>query len=182
MDQIVSDLVNILELRNEHHHYREVVDLEEEWLQAISLLKDTLRGNEEIVVNFKELPTIITVRTMFQNVLYNLLSNAIKFKSPERKLKIVATSQLQDGHAVLEVTDNGLGFNTERHQEKIFKLYRRFHANVGGRGRGLYLIKIQVELLHGSVDVKSEVNKGSTFRVVLPLSIEESFAEQEYRL
>jgi signal transduction histidine kinase len=182
LDQIVNDLINILELRNEHHHHRQAVSLEEEWLQAKSLLKDTLRGNEEIVTNFKELPTILTVRSMLQNVLYNLLSNAIKFKSPERKLKIMATSRIQDGNAILEISDNGLGFNTEHHHEKIFKLYRRFHANVGGRGRGLYLIKIQVELLHGSVDVKSEVDKGTTFRVVLPLSVEESLTDHEQKI
>jgi signal transduction histidine kinase len=104
--------------------------------------------------------------------LYNLLSNAIKFRSPERQLKVRATSRVEDGQAILEITDNGLGFNFDLHQEKVFKLYRRFHAHVGGRGVGLYLIKTQVEVLHGSVEAASQPDKGSMFRIILPLHTE----------
>lgn len=174
LDQIVNDLVNILELRNEPKHHHETVSLEDEWQQTITLLKDSLTGNEDISMNFKALPKINTVRSMLNNILYNLLSNAIKFRSPERKLKVLATSRSENGHAILEITDNGIGFNVDLHQEKVFKLYRRFHAHVGGRGIGLYLIKTQVEVLHGTVEAKSEPDKGSMFRVILPLSADES--------
>jgi signal transduction histidine kinase len=174
LDQIVNDLIKILELRNEPQHHREIVSLEEEWQQTIGLLKDSLSGNEEILVNFNALPEITTVRSLLQNILYNLLSNAIKFRSPERKLKVIATSRSQDGRAILEITDNGLGFNIDLHHEKVFKLYRRFHAHVGGRGVGLYLIKTQAEVLHGSVEATSQPDKGSMFRVILPLSAEEN--------
>ena len=174
LDQIVNDLVQILELRNEPQRHREIVSLEEEWHQTIGLLKNSLTGNEEILINFKALPEITTVRGMLQNILYNLLSNSIKFRSPERKLKVMATSRSQDGRAILEITDNGLGFNIDLHHEKVFKLYRRFHAHVGGRGIGLYLIKTQVEVLHGSVEATSKPDKGSMFRIILPLSPEEN--------
>ena len=172
LDLIVDDLIKILELRNEPQLQREIVSLEEEWRQTIGLLKDSLTGNEEISVNFKALPEIITVRSLLRNILYNLLSNAIKFRSPERKLKVTATSRSQNGSAILEITDNGLGFDIDLHHEKVFKLYRRFHAHVGGRGVGLYLIKTQAEVLHGSVEATSQPNKGSMFRVILPLSAE----------
>ncbi len=174
LDQIVDDLVKILELRNEPEGHREIVSLEDEWQQTIGLLKHSLTGNEEILINFKALPEIVTVRGMLQNILYNLLSNSIKFRSPERKLKVIATSRSHDGRAILEITDNGLGFNIDLHHEKVFKLYRRFHAHVGGRGIGLYLIKTQVEVLHGSVEATSQPDKGSMFRIILPLSPEEN--------
>jgi signal transduction histidine kinase len=173
LDLIVNDLMKILELRNEPQHHKETVTLEEEWIQTMSLLKGSLTGHEEISVNFKALPQIVTVRGMLQSILYNLLSNAIKFRSPERKLKVMATSRSQDGRAILEIADNGLGFNIDLHHEKVFKLYRRFHAHVGGRGIGLYMIKTQVEVLHGSVEATSQPNKGSMFRVILPLNSEE---------
>jgi signal transduction histidine kinase len=173
LDQIVNDLIKILELRNEPQQHREIVSLEDEWRQTVSLLRDSLIGNEEISVNFDALPEITTVRSLLQNILYNLLSNAIKFRSPERDLKVIATSRSEDGSAILEIADNGLGFNIELHQEKVFKLYRRFHAHIGGRGVGLYLIKTQVEVLHGSVEATSQPGKGSTFRIILPLNSEE---------
>jgi signal transduction histidine kinase len=125
------------------------------------------------VANFNALPQIITVRAMLQSTLYNLLSNAIKFRSPERNLRVVATSRAVDGKAVIEVMDNGLGFDTRLHKEKIFKLYKRFHSHVEGRGIGLYLIKAQIEVLHGSIEVESELDHGSLFRVTLPLVVQE---------
>lgn len=176
LDNIVDDLIRILEVRNEPHRYREVVNLNEEWSQAKSLFKDSLRGDEEIVTNFA-FSEIVTVRSMFQNILFNLLSNAIKFRSPDRKLKVTATSRNVNGSAILEISDNGLGFNIDLHHEKLFKLYRRFHAHVGGRGLGLYLVKTQVEVLHGSVEVTSQPDRGASFRVILPLSVEEGLAD-----
>ena len=174
LDTIIKDLNKILDLRNEPDQYLEMVDLKTEWQQSISLLQDSLNGNEEICATFSALPQIISVRAMLQSTLYNLLSNAIKFRSPERNLRVVATSRAVDGKAVIEVMDNGLGFDTRLHKEKIFKLYKRFHSHVEGRGIGLYLIKAQIEALHGSIEVESELDHGSLFRVTLPLVVQES--------
>ena len=178
LDNIVDDLIRILELRNEPHRTREVVDLNEAWRQTRSLIKESLKGDEEIVTNFA-LPEIVTVRSILQNILFNLLSNAVKFRSPERRLKVIVASRKVNGSAVLEITDNGLGFNTDLHREQLFKLYRRFHAHVGGRGLGLYLVKTQVEVLHGSVEVTSQPDRGSKFRVILPLTVEEGLIDHE---
>ncbi|MBT1697440.1 tetratricopeptide repeat protein [Fulvivirgaceae bacterium PWU4] len=177
LDLIIKDLSKILELRNNPHQAQEVVALASEWEQSKSLLQDSLTGNEEIVANFEDLPAITTVRPMLQSIFYNLLSNAIKFKSPERRLKVVATSQRVNGKAILEISDNGLGFNIRLHHEKLFKLYKRFHTHVEGRGLGLYLIKSQVEVLQGTIEVDSEPDKGSAFRIILPISNGESHGE-----
>lgn len=182
LDLIIKDLSKILELRNEPHQFREHVDLAKEWQQSWSLLQDSLDGTEEIVTNFKALPAITTVRPMLQSIFYNLLSNAIKFKSPDRSLRVIATSKLDDGRAVLEITDNGLGFNAQQHREKIFKLYKRFHTHVEGRGLGLYLIKSQIEVLHGSIEVESELDKGSLFRVILPMMEEVQAGQKQTSL
>jgi signal transduction histidine kinase len=174
LDAIIKDLNKVLDLRNEPDQYLELVELAGEWQQGISLLQDSLTGQEEIASNFEALPQIITVRAMLQSTFYNLLSNAIKFRSPERKLKVVATSRLIDGKAIIEVADNGLGFDTRLHKEKMFKLYKRFHTHVEGRGIGLYLIKAQIEVLHGTIEVESELDHGSIFRIALPLVVQEA--------
>jgi signal transduction histidine kinase len=174
LDTVIKDLNKVLDLRNEPDQYLEMVNLADEWQQSINLLQDSINGQEEIVANFKALPKIITVRAMLQSTFYNLLSNAIKYRSPERKLKVVATSRVIDGKAIIEVTDNGLGFDTRLHKEKMFKLYKRFHTHVEGRGIGLYLIKAQIEVLHGTIEVESQLDHGSMFRVTLPLVVQES--------
>lgn len=169
LDLIINDLSKILELRNEPHQFLETVPLEKEWSQSKSLLQDSLTGQEEIIANFGALPEIRTVRAMLQSIFYNLLSNAIKYRSPQRALRVIASSWRENGNAVFEIADNGLGFNVARHNENLFKLYKRFHTHVEGRGIGLYLIKSQVDVLHGSIEVTSEPDKGSVFRVVLPI-------------
>jgi signal transduction histidine kinase/Tfp pilus assembly protein PilF len=172
LDTIIKDLSKILELRHEPHRYREAVDLAEEWKQSVSLLQDSLTGTEKITSDFKNVPELVTVRPMLQSIFYNLLSNAIKFKSPDRTLAITATSKLLDDKVVIEIEDNGLGFDVEQHREKIFRLYTRFHSHVEGKGLGLYLVKSQVEVLHGKVDVESKLGFGSRFSVTLPITNE----------
>ena len=173
LDLIIKDLSKVLDLRNDPDRYLETVDFEKEWKQSISLLQDTITGQEEITYDFSELPNITTVRAMLQSTFYNLLSNAIKFKSPDRKLIVTATSKRVNGHAIIEVRDNGLGFDTKLYEEKLFKLYKRFHSHVEGRGIGLYLIKAQIEALHGTITAESQPGEGSLFRVSLPLGNEE---------
>lgn len=169
LDLIIKDLSKVLDLRNDPDRYLETVDFEKEWKQSISLLQDTITGQEEITYDFSALPNITTVRAMLQSTFYNLLSNAIKFKSPDRKLIVTATSKQVNGDAIIEVRDNGLGFDTNLYQEKLFKLYKRFHSHVEGRGIGLYLIKAQIEALHGTITAESQPGAGSLFRVRLPL-------------
>ena len=114
----------------------------------------------------------MTVRAMVQSLFYNLLSNSLKFRSPDRPLRVNATSSLDDGNAVLTYCDNGLGFDTELYKEKLFRLYTRFHSHVEGRGLGLYIVKSQLELVHGSITVESTPGEGATFKVLIPLQNE----------
>jgi len=61
-----------------------------------------------------------------------------------------------------------LGIDLNTHKENIFKLYRRFHPHIEGRGLGLYLVKLQCEALGGTIHVESELNKYTKFTLQLP--------------
>jgi signal transduction histidine kinase len=172
LDVIIKDLSKILELRREPHHFRDHVDLATEWQKSINLLQDSLTGNEQITADFHALRVLVTVRAMVQSVFYNLLSNALKFRSPERPLEIRASSEIVGDQAIITVSDNGLGLDMDLYKDKIFRLYTRFHSHVEGRGLGLYLVKSQLEVVRGSIDVQSTPGKGTSFHVTLPLSSE----------
>lgn len=78
--------------------------------------------------------------------------------------------------------DNGLGIDLEKKGEELFKLYKRFHHHVEGKGMGLFMVKTQTEMLGGKISVFSEINKGTTFvlefkeDVVINLKSEENAA------
>ena len=53
----------------------------------------------------------------------------------------------------------------KRHGTDIFKLYKRLHRNLSGKGMGLFLVKTQLESLGASIEVSSELGQGTTFKI-----------------
>ena len=63
--------------------------------------------------------------------------------------------------------DNGLGIDLKQHRKRLYGLYQRFHDSPNSKGLGLYLVKTQLELLDGKIEVESEVGIGTTFTIYL---------------
>ncbi len=103
------------------------------------------------------------------NIIYNLLDNANKY-SPDAPEINIRTDNISSG-IILKISDKGIGMSKEA-TEKIFdKFYRVSTGNVHdvkGFGLGLSYVKNIVEMHKGSINVKSEIGKGSTFKIYLP--------------
>ena len=103
------------------------------------------------------------------NVVYNLIDNAVKYC--KNKPNITLKTYNEKKGVCLEIEDNGIGMKKE-HLKMIFdKFYRVSTGNihdVKGFGRGLYYGGLVIEAHHGTIDVKSTVGKGSTFKIWLP--------------
>jgi two-component system phosphate regulon sensor histidine kinase PhoR len=102
-------------------------------------------------------------------VAMNLLQNAIRYtNSGGAKVRVFEDRE----HAVLEVQDSGIGIGAE-HLPRIFERFYRVDAarsrETGGTGLGLAIVRHITESLGGKVEIESELGKGSTFRVRLPL-------------
>ena len=74
-------------------------------------------------------------------------------------------SHLAKDKLVLIFTDNGMGIDLKKRGEQVFGLYKRFHTNIEGKGMGLFMVKTLVETLGGKISIKSEVNKGTEFKI-----------------
>ncbi|HYC84379.1 MAG TPA: HAMP domain-containing sensor histidine kinase [Chryseosolibacter sp.] len=167
LDDILKDISLIIDIRNEIYRVRERVYFEDEFNKALSLLDENIKAEHSFSKDFSEAPYVFGVRPMVQSIIYNLLSNAIKYQSPDRPLRVRIRSYAPSPmKTILEVSDNGMGIDLVNQQDNIFKLYKRFHSHVGGKGLGLYLVKIQVEALGGEIEVDSQVDQGATFRVI----------------
>lgn len=107
-----------------------------------------------------------------ERALTNLVSNAIKYSPDNGEIKVVLKKSNEDIQIL--VSDQGCGIAPE-HQKKIFDRFYRVENNihtVKGTGLGLHLVKQTVEKYHdGKVYVLSEVGKGSTFVIELPVKI-----------
>jgi signal transduction histidine kinase len=171
LDEVLRDLSLIIDIRNDLYRIRERVSLEHELERALHLLEDYKNVIDNFEVNF-QVSHIFGVRPMVQSVFYNLMSNAIKYRSAERPLHVhVSSFALPGRRTIVEVKDNGIGIDLAHHRDDIFKLYKRFHPHVGGKGLGLYLVKTQTETMGGTITVESEPGVGSTFTL--------TFAEPE---
>jgi signal transduction histidine kinase len=101
-------------------------------------------------------------------ILGNLISNAVKYHHVEQDSPFIAVRfTSQSNEIVLEVEDNGTGIAKE-HQEKIFNMFYRASTQSEGTGLGLYIVNEAVNKLHGTIAVKSEKKRGTTFTVRLP--------------
>lgn len=99
-----------------------------------------------------------------RSIIYNLISNALKYRSPDKEPVIKIKTECRSEDVVFSVSDNGLGIN-QAEIDKIFSMFKRLHDHVEGSGIGLYIVKRIVESSGGSIEVESEVGKGSTFRI-----------------
>jgi two-component system, sensor histidine kinase and response regulator len=165
--KLVEQVVEIVKSKAEHRK----IDLE---LQIIKNVDPQLKSRE---VRFRG----DTKRV--RQILLNILTNAIKF-TPEGGTIVVRT-WMEDGDAVFEVEDSGIGIEEDqipRLFKKFHQLDRTFDRDYGGMGLGLAITQQLVELHGGSIEVDSIVGSGSTFTVRLasqPLQISERNDWQE---
>ena len=122
-------------------------------------------ANTKIFHKFDSEKTINTNPAYFESILLNLITNALKYKSPARSLEIVLDFYDFEEYKVLTFSDNGIGINLEKYKDQLFGMYKTFHKNKDARGLGLYIIKTQIEAMKGKIEVESEINVGTTFKL-----------------
>jgi PAS domain S-box-containing protein len=116
------------------------------------------------------LPLVRADRQLLKQAILNLVLNACEVmeKQPQTSArKLTLTLQKGESAAELRVADTGPGIPPE-HQRKIFQLY--FTTRKGGSGIGLATTFRIVQMHNGSIDFESEVGRGTTFRIQLPLA------------
>ena len=131
---------------------------------------------------------VLTDITKVEEILVNILSNAIKY-TPDGGSVIVNVDELpcdEPGYMIVRtcVRDTGIGMSKE-YLTKIFEAFTREQnttkSKIAGTGLGMSIVKKYVDLLGGTIEVESELGKGSTFTVTLKHKIaDESYYEKKY--
>ncbi|WP_316811528.1 PAS domain-containing protein [Pedobacter heparinus] len=100
-----------------------------------------------------------------ESVLLNFIYNAIRYSHPDRKPLVELTCFLENGQQVLQVSDNGIGLDLDKHRDELFGMYKTFSGNGSSKGMGLFIAKSQIDAMGGRVTVSSVLNSGTTFKI-----------------
>lgn len=171
---VTDDVLQLAKFQAQHLEFRP------DWLDLCELSRDIvseLHSQPEMTHRLQyrcddQLPLLYADKRLLRLVINNLLSNAAKY-SPADKEVVFRLTQL-DQWVAMTVSDEGIGIPAA----DLKHLFKPFHraANVGtisGTGLGLVIAKEAVDLHNGTIIVTSEVNRGTTFTIKLPLPSEE---------
>ncbi len=173
----LTDLVDLLLNVSRFEGGRIVVTLKP--LDTVGFIKGILEENKslstkkELSVIFEKRPDkldVVTDPTLFRNIIQSIVSNAMEY-TPEKGC-IEIELEKKEKSFLVKASDNGIGIPKED-QPTIFDKFTRGKNAVtmktGGVGLGLYAVKESIDLLGGKITFDSEVGKGTTFYIELPL-------------
>jgi PAS domain S-box-containing protein len=132
-----------------------------------SLITQTKKENVTIINDVDDSIHVQAIPAYLDSIVINFITNAIKYSSKERESFLRIQSEKTDKHVVLKFIDNGLGIDLKKHGHKLFGMYKTFHKHEDSRGIGLFITKNQIEAMDGKIEVESEVNIGTTFKIYL---------------
>ena len=145
---------------------KERLNLKEHIDKSIEASQGLITGKEIQVNNAVAADVEVeAVPAYLDSIVLNMLTNAIKYSSKERDSYVNFKAHKEAGSTMLVVEDNGLGIDMAKYGHKIFGMYKTFHDNKESRGLGLYMTKRQIEIMGGTINVESQVGKGTTFKI-----------------
>tara|TARA_R110000868_G_scaffold132180_1_gene342765 strand:+ start:53397 stop:55142 length:1746 start_codon:yes stop_codon:yes gene_type:complete len=168
INTLVDDLLVYVRILNDDDQVvLENLELEPLILATLDLYLETLdKETIEVRTDLSEWKEIKFSKIYLQSIIQNLISNAIKYRDPNKKSVIGIRTLWENNKKVLVIEDNGIGVDLNRYGRDIFKLYKRFHRGLSGKGMGLFLVKTQLESLNASIEVFSELGKVTMFKII----------------
>lgn len=152
--------------------------LEEIWNELETFLNVGLSGKEVKLVwkAERELPALMSDRMKVKEILSNIVFNAVKY-TDRGEVRVTAAPRDKGRIVAIEVKDTGVGIPKDS-LPYIFEPFRQAEGSatrcLGGVGLGLAIAKRLIELLGGTIDVESDLGKGTTFRLTIPTFFEAS--------
>lgn len=174
MQTLIDELLDLARIESGLELEIEEVDLAQILRECIDAnlpkaMEKSMNVQTDIPENF---PVIQGDSIRISQIFNNLIGNAIKYTPPEGEVRVYAQKQ---GKIVrVSVQDNGLGISPEDKAQifdRFYRVRRPETDSIEGTGLGLAIVKSLVEAHQGEIDLISQVNKGSTFHVTLPLEI-----------
>ena len=176
---LIKDVLNYSRLSRVDSNFEEV-NLNK-IIDSILVDMELAIDEKKAVIKTADLPTILGIPSQMGQLFYNLIGNALKFNEGNPVIsitsKVLSKEEISKRTALhksidyveIIVKDNGIGFE-EKYTSQIFTIFKRLNGKeeYAGTGIGLALCKKIVDNHHGVIAVKSAVNEGAEFHIILP--------------
>jgi PAS domain S-box-containing protein len=173
--ELINDILDLSKIEAGHLVLETTaIDLEPVCQASIRLIRETAtRKRLRISTSFDAGQVVVNAdERRLKQILVNLLSNAVKFTPEGGRIGVEVECNPENKTVSIVVWDTGIGIAKEN-MERLFKPFVQLDSSLSrqysGTGLGLSLVRRMAELMNGTVEVQSEVNKGSRFTVTLPL-------------
>ena len=181
--KMVNDLLDIsrMEMKTVKREINDV-NIKTVIRNIIELFQAELKSkNISVEINsYHELPILKADNEEINRLFTNLLSNAVKYNKQNGSIGIIISST--EVYLVVEIKDTGIGLKEEEKKKLFQEFYRaknELTKDISGTGLGLSIVKRILDSYSGKIEVESEFNKGSTFRVYLPFLYKEMINYRE---
>jgi len=163
----LNELIESVKIQENKDIVHDAVIFDTVFTKTLEILDIQILDSKALVTsNFCKAPNIAYPKLYMESILLNLLSNSIRYRAPDRIAQIHFRTEIINNEILLIVTDNGLGIDLKKYGHKLFGLNNTFHRHPDSNGVGLFMTKTQIEAVGGSVTVESEVDKGTTFKII----------------
>jgi PAS domain S-box-containing protein len=166
LDATIHNLNEIVSIQSNINLTLKKVKLKTEIDRIIDSIEILVRNaNTKINYNFDYADELETNPAYLESIILNLFTNALKYKSPSRSLEVDISFFKSGKYKVFSFKDNGIGIDLDAHGDHIFGMYKTFHGNLDAKGIGLFIVKSQIEAMGGKIEIESQLDQYTTFRV-----------------
>lgn len=162
LNNIIKGLTTVVKAQRIQNHITKELTFDAIIVPILEKKKSKLQEHKgQTFLDFSKCPKIRYPEDHLKAILENLISCALQYAHDKRDLQINISTEEDQNHVVLRLSDNGVGIDLNQYAEDIYIPFKRISEK--GGGVELHLLKNMVEKKGGSISVESEINKGTTF-------------------
>ena len=168
LDMILIDLIETIELKDKTVCFESINfnAMVQEVLENYRVLPKF--ESLHFLIKIAPLPLLLSDYGILKAIIKNIIENSIKYHNYTRDFCFIDISiASEDQNVVICIKDNGVGIR-ETIRSRVFEMFYRGNGNVAGNGLGLYLVKVGIEKLNGTIELISHENNGTTVTISIP--------------
>lgn len=170
LTRLIEDILTLSNIEQHKDEAFEKIDIKEELSSICYIMRNSSKAkNIEIIYRCEERNYVFGNKDRFKQMMINLIDNAIKYSDKDSNVWVSSSSK--DGFVIIKIKDQGVGIPKEhipRLFERFYRVDKARSRAAGGTGLGLAIVKHIVLEFKGSIDIQSELGKGSEFTIKLP--------------